>query len=68
MKKFEAIKHFGTQQALADAVGVTLGAVWQWKDEMPVVRQAHLEILTGGALKADVPNRGKYKRGASKAA
>lgn len=62
MKKTDVIKHFGSLQAVADAMGITIGAVWQWGEELPAARQAHIEILTSGALKAEVPGRGKYKR------
>jgi hypothetical protein len=62
MKKSDVIKHFGTLRAVAQAVGVTEGAVGQWKEDLPIARQAHIEILTSGALKADVPGRGKHKR------
>ncbi|MDL4862952.1 Cro/CI family transcriptional regulator [Halomonas elongata] len=60
MTKSEAIKHFGSIQAVADALGITHGAVWQWPENLPIDRQAQIEILTGGALLADVPGRGQY--------
>lgn len=60
MTKSEAIKHFGSIQAVADALGITHGAVWQWPEKLPIDRQAQIEILTGGALLADVPGRGQY--------
>lgn len=61
MTKTEVIKHFGTQQAVADALGVTIGAVSQWKEDLPANRQALIELITGGELKADLPARGKYQ-------
>ena len=67
MKKSDAIKHFGSQRAIADALGITPGAVWQWEEDLPPDRQALLEILTSGALEADVPERGKFKRAAQAA-
>lgn len=61
MKKSEVVKHFGTQQAVADALGITIGAVSQWKEELPPNRQALIELITGGKLKADLPARGKHQ-------
>lgn len=52
MTKEEAIKHFGGAPALAEALGVFRQAVYQW-DEIPAGRQFQIELLTGGALKAD---------------
>lgn len=52
MKKSDAIKHFGTQTALARALGIGKASVGQW-DEIPLDRQCQIEILTAGALKAD---------------
>ena len=54
MTKEEAIKHFGSKGALAKACGVTPGAVSQW-EKIPQGQQYKLQILTGGALKADEP-------------
>lgn len=65
MKKNDVIEHFGSLQNVASALGITHGAVWQWKEELPADRQAQLELITGGALKASIPNRGKYKKPAS---
>lgn len=54
MKKQQAIKHFGTQQALADALGISQPSVAAWK-AIPILRQIQIETVTGGALKADLP-------------
>lgn len=53
MKKNEAISHFGSQAALARALGVHRAAVNAWGDHIPIGRQYQLEILTNGQLKAD---------------
>ena len=53
MTKDEAIAAFGTQAALADALGITQGSVSLWPDKVPVLRQLQLEALTQGRLKAD---------------
>ena len=52
MKKQDAIEYFGTQQALADAIGVSSAAIAQWGDTVPPLRQLQLQQLTLGKLKA----------------
>ena len=52
MKKHDAITYFGTQQALAEAIGVTSAAIAQWGDEVPPLRQLQIQQLTLGKLKA----------------
>ena len=51
----QAIDHFGTQGALADALGISQPAVAQWVAEgrIPDGRQAQLQIITAGKLKAE---------------
>jgi hypothetical protein len=51
----EAIKHFGTQEALGRAADVDQPAVAAWKDRgrIPLLRQLLLERSTEGKLKAD---------------
>ena len=44
MTKDEAIKRAGSQAALARLLGVTRGAVWQWK-EIPDGRLYQLMVL-----------------------
>ncbi len=57
MKKAEAVKHFGSPSKLADALGITLQAVGQWGDTVPLSRQYQIEVLTAGALRADNSKR-----------
>jgi DNA-binding transcriptional regulator YdaS (Cro superfamily) len=54
MKIEQAIKHFGSQVALADALGVQQPAVSMWKTrgKIPHLQQIRIEHLTQGALKA----------------
>ena len=68
MTKDEAVKHYGTQAKLAEALGIFQGSVALWKDKVPPMRQLQIEALTGGALKAGpecdkfrVPNRKRAK-------
>lgn len=55
MKPQDAIKHFKTQKALADALGFNQSAVANWvaRNEIPSLSQLRIEALTGGKLKAD---------------
>jgi hypothetical protein len=51
VKTCDAIQQFRTVRALADALGITPQAVYQWGDEVPAGRDFQLEVLTRGALK-----------------
>jgi hypothetical protein len=66
MKKTDAINHFGTQVALAAALGVDQSTISKsWGEFPPPLRQLQIEALTGGALKADssiLPSQSKKKK------
>lgn len=52
----ELIAHYGTQKRAADALGIEQPSVAEWKVKgVPLPRQAQYELLTDGALKADLP-------------
>lgn len=53
MTKQQAIIFFGSAAQLARALGITRGAVSLWQESLPIGRQCQIEVLTGGALKAD---------------
>lgn len=56
----DVLNHFKARPSdLADMLGVTRGAVSQWKDGIPDARQWQIEAITKGALKAS-PTR--YER------
>lgn len=57
MRFAEALQHYGTQAAIARALGIQPAAVAQWAaiKRIPLLRQHQIERLTGGALKADDP-------------
>jgi hypothetical protein len=55
MKTSDAIQHFGSAANLARALGITRAAVSLWGERPPLGRQYELEVLTGGALKAQRP-------------
>ena len=52
MKTEAVIEHFGTKAAVARALGVSMAAVSQWGEMVPVGRAYQIEVITGGALKA----------------
>lgn len=53
MLKKDAIAHFGTQEALAGALGIKTQSITTWPDRVPSLRQLQLERITEGKLKAD---------------
>lgn len=55
MLKADAVQHFGGVIKLADALGLTKGAVSQWGDTVPLLRAYQIERITNGALKAEEP-------------
>lgn len=48
----DAIAHFGTQAALAQALGIKQQSVADWGETVPPLRQLQLERITDGVLKA----------------
>lgn len=52
-----AIKHFGTQTKLAQALGLAQSSVAEWaaNQSIPLSRQYQIELATNGQLKADQP-------------
>jgi transcriptional repressor of cell division inhibition gene dicB len=53
MRKEEAIKFYGSQLALARALGIAQASVAGWGEYPPGGRQLQLEKLTGGKLKSE---------------
>jgi DNA-binding transcriptional regulator YdaS (Cro superfamily) len=53
MYKADAVRHFGSQIAVARALGITKGAVSLWGNVVPEGSAYKLESVTGGALKVD---------------
>ena len=49
----EAAAHYGSQLAIARALGIWPTAVSQWGESPPLLRQYQIQCLTEGALKAD---------------
>lgn len=54
MKIEKVIAHFGSQVALAEALGIQQPAISMWKTrgKIPHLQQLRIEHLTKGALKA----------------
>lgn len=55
MKPDDLITHFGSVEKAAAAVGVTIGAVYQWiaAGEVPPMRQSDIEVKTAYKLLSD---------------
>lgn len=53
MNKGDVLSYFGGVAATAKALGISHVAVSKWGDTIPQGRAYQIEVLTGGALKAD---------------
>ncbi|MCY1393189.1 DNA-binding transcriptional regulator Cro [compost metagenome] len=53
MKTKDVFDFFGGARQTAEALGISAAAVYQWGDEVPRTRQAHVEAVTKGKLKRD---------------
>lgn len=53
MRTADAIRHFGSQHALAKALKIKQPSVADWGDYPPDRRQLQIERITGKALKAE---------------
>jgi transcriptional repressor of cell division inhibition gene dicB len=54
MEKSSVIQHFGSQQKVADALGITQSAVSAWPDRIPLKSALQIERVTGGLFTADL--------------
>jgi len=62
MNYSDLIKHYKTQGAIAEAIGLKQPSVCEWQDSgVPEQRQLEFQKLTGGALKADPAIIKKYR-------
>ncbi len=53
MTKDEAINRFGSQVALAKALGMSQSTISTWGEYPPPLRQLQIEKITGSKLKAE---------------
>ena len=49
----QLIKHFGTQDKAAKALGLKQPSINAWRDGIPYPRQCQIQLVTGGILQAD---------------
>ena len=65
MKTSDVKQHFGSQYAIAKALGIKQPSVANWGDYPPELRQLQIEAVTGGKLKAE-PDCDKFRVSAPK--
>ena len=54
MKYDDLIEYYGSQSAIAKAIGLTQPSVWEWQETgVPEQRQLEFQRLTHGQLRAD---------------
>lgn len=53
MKLQEAINVIGSKAKVGLLTGLSASAITQWGEEVPVLRQYQLEVITEGRLKSD---------------
>lgn len=53
MKKSDVIRHFGSQTAAADALGISQAAISKWGETIPELQAVRLEQVTNKALRYD---------------
>ena len=59
----EALKHYGSRNKIAKALGIHRQAITRWAySGIPELRQYELETLTGGKLKRNGSERSKRVR------
>ncbi|GKQ73934.1 hypothetical protein KAM447_04420 [Aeromonas caviae] len=62
MNKSDVLSYFGGTAATAKALGISHVAVSKWGDTIPQGRAYQIEVVTGGALKADpAPTSGQRR-------
>jgi predicted transcriptional regulator len=54
MEKSSVIQHFGSQQKVADALGITQSAVSAWPEQIPLKSALRLEEVTEGKFTVDL--------------
>lgn len=57
MKTSAAIAHYGSTAKLAEVLGITVQAIYQWGESVPRLRALELEKLTDGQLSSERQRR-----------
>lgn len=58
----ELVEHYGSQQQVAEALGISKQLASYWKRAgIPLGRQYEIQILTGGKFRADPAHRVSQK-------
>lgn len=52
MNKTDVIRHFGGVSRVAEALKISPGAVSQWPESIPSLRQLQIQAITDGKLSA----------------
>lgn len=55
MKTQDVIDYFGSVRNVAEALGLSVQAIYGWGDSVPRSRWAHIELATKGKVKRDKP-------------
>ena len=53
MRTSDVIEQFGSQAAVAHALGIKPPSVAEWRESPPALRQLQIERITAGKLRAD---------------
>lgn len=53
MKTLDALNYAGGNTKLSELLGLSSGAISQWGEYPPDLRQLQIEAVSGGALKAE---------------
>lgn len=51
MKTQDVIDHYGGVRQAAQALGISTQAIYGWGEDVPPMRQPHIQVLTNGKLK-----------------
>lgn len=63
MRLQDALSHFGTQQKLAEALGMKQGSISSWdRERIPLARALQVEKLTRGQLRVDMALYSRIRR------
>lgn len=58
MKTKDVVEFLGGVRKAAEALGISTQAIYNWGEEVPPMRQAHVQLVTRGKFKMDKPAYG----------